>query len=539
MGFFSKLGIRQKILIIPSLGAISFFIYVALSTNTAIDNKELLEKARDKHFPALQLADKSLVEFERIKETLSAAVTTGDEDTLKLAGTRAKQLNRYFSDIKSIDPEYRNDINMIESGFNEYFADAFDISDSMMRGTVDFETLGDRTVKFNNTFDQALERLNKFRNDLDTTFKESIEVANLQAERIVTVGFIVGGITIVLLFGVSIPISSSIRKNLSSVILSLKGIAQENGDLTVRLKTDSQDEIGDLVFWFNSFVEKLQKVIKQVVETVSPVASLVHSLSDLSEEAKVENATQRDSANQTKQAVDDMNVSVTAVANNAADAASAAHTANSETEKGRQVVERTVESINELAKNINEASDVIGKLEADSNSVSMVLDVIKGIAEQTNLLALNAAIEAARAGEQGRGFAVVADEVRSLASRTQESTEEINKIIEKLQNAARSAVGVMGASTQQAQESVSSAGEAGNSLQTISETIQKINSMNMEIAHSTDEQQKVASIIVERMTDINNRTETASERANRLNHASEQLEQMATQLQTVAAQFKV
>ncbi|NVK87462.1 MAG: methyl-accepting chemotaxis protein [Gammaproteobacteria bacterium] len=539
MNFFRKLGIRQKILLIPTLGALSFLIYMALSTKTAIDNQALLENARDQQFPALQLADKSLVEFERVKETLSAAVTTGDEDTLALAQTRAQALVDYLSQVRSINRAYSDEISVIEQEFNQYFRDAYQISKQMIDGTVDFSTLGNRTEKFNKTFDEAHQKLTRFRNNLNETFKNAIESANSQAATIVTVGFIVGGITIVVLFGVSIPISISIRSNLYRVISSLKDIAQENGDLTVRLRTESKDEIGDLVYWFNSFIEKLQAVISQVVGSTAPVAELVHSLGQLSEEAQQGNATQKKSADQTKHAVDEMNLSVTRVANNAADAAEAAQMANDETEKGQQVVNRTVTSINLLAQNISEASSVISQLESDSNSVSMVLDVIKGIAEQTNLLALNAAIEAARAGEQGRGFAVVADEVRSLASRTQESTEEIHKIIEKLQSAARSAVGVMSSSTEQAELSVSSAGEAGNSLATIAQTINRINSMNMEIAHSTDEQQNVASIIVERMSDIHERTESASERADRLNLASDQLQAMANELEQVVAQFKV
>jgi len=539
MNFFRKLGLRQKILLIPSLGAISFLAYMLVSTNTALHNQQLLETARDNHFPVLQLADKALVEFERVKETLSAAVTTGDDDTLQLAKQRADNLASHFRDIQNIDSLYSQEIRTISDGFQSYFKDAYQISTEMMSGTADFSTLGDRTERLNKTYDQAHSQLTRFRNQLDATFKNSIELANSQAANMVTVGFIVGGITIVVLFGVSIPISSAIRTNMNRVIASLKDIAQEDGDLTVRLRTESKDEIGELVFWFNSFIEKLQEVIKQVVGSTAPVAELVHSLTQLSEEAQQGNATQRDSADQTKRAVDDMNVSVSRVANNAADAAEAAQMANDETDKGRKVVERTVQSINSLAHNITEASEVISQLESDSNSVSMVLDVIKGIAEQTNLLALNAAIEAARAGEQGRGFAVVADEVRSLASRTQESTEEIHKIIEKLQSAARSAVGVMSSSTQQAEQSVSSAGEAGESLSTISETINRINSMNMEIARSTDEQQSVASIIVKRMTDIHERTESASERADRLNQASEQLQHMATELEQVVAQFKV
>jgi methyl-accepting chemotaxis protein len=539
MDFFKRLGMRQKILIIPSLGALSFLVYMVLSTVTAMDNKKLLETARDRHFPALQLADKSLVTLGRIKESLSSAVTTGDEEGLSQARSRADELQQYLRQIAAIDADFAKKIAPIEQGVADYFEGAYRLSDEMLKGTVDFSRLGDRSTKINRIYDESLQQLNAFRAELDTTFKDSIDLANQQAASMVTVGFIVGAITIVVLFAVSIPISSSIRHNLSSVISSLKDIAQENGDLTVRLKTDSKDEIGELVYWFNNFMDKLQGVIKEVIDSVLPLTDLVHSLNQLADDARRSIDVQRRGADETKLSVEHMGESVTRIATNAAEAAEAARQANAEAENGREVVQNTVSSINSLAENVTEAAKVISQLEADSNSVSMVLDVIKGIAEQTNLLALNAAIEAARAGEQGRGFAVVADEVRSLASRTQESTEEINKIIEKLQSAARSAVSAMEVSSKQAAGSVESASAAGASLAIINETINKINTMNMEIANSTDEQQSVAQTIIQKMAEIHKRTEEVTSQAERLGMASDGLSEMASRLEDIAKQFKV
>jgi methyl-accepting chemotaxis protein len=195
-------------------------------------------------------------------------------------------------------------------------------------------------------------------------------------------------------------------------------------------------------------------------------------------------------------------------------------------------------SIQSLASRVEETAVVIKKLEQDSNQVGVVLDVIKGIAEQTNLLALNAAIEAARAGEQGRGFAVVADEVRTLASRTQQSTEEIQATIEQLQDAARSAVSVMAKGTEQATISVDEANKAGSSLNAITETISRITRMNDQIANSTGEQQKVADMISSNVDEINNRTEDTTTSSEQLTVVSGELEQLSKDFNRIMQQFK-
>ena len=539
MNLLNNLSIKQKILLIPSIGAISFLIFILLSVATAMTNKELLSKARDQHFPALQLADRSLVQFEKIKELLSSAVTTGDEEAISLARQQAANLEQNLNGINRIDTSYSANINPVISGFKSYFDGASTLSREMITGDVDFSSLGSRSSKINNTYDESYSQLDGFRQDLDQTFKASIDEANEQTQTIITVGIIMGVITIGLLFAVSLPIVSGITNNLKSVIHSLKNIAEENGDLTVRLESKSKDEIGDLVYWFNSFMEKLQSVIKQVIDSVEPLNELVSSLNQLADDARKSVDVQKQNSDQTKLAVDNMGSTVSSVAGSAKEAASAAQNAAMEAASGRNIVDETVTSISDLAENVRQAAEVITQLEADSNSVSIVLDVIKSIAEQTNLLALNAAIEAARAGEQGRGFAVVADEVRSLASRTQESTEEINKIVEKLQTAARSAVSVMEKSSTQAGVSVESAQNAGHSLEKINSTVDTINNMNMLIANSTEQQQRDANTIIDQMSDIHQRAEQANMRAQNLTVSSQSLAEMTQQLKYITDLFKV
>ena len=347
-----------------------------------------------------------------------------------------------------------------------------------------------------------------------------------------------GVITAILLLAVAIPIVQNLRSSILNVVKSLRDIAQEDGDLTVRLKTANRDEIGDLVYWFNQFVEKLQTVVGDIGKASHPLAALANNLNDVSENARNTISAQQMSASDAKAAVDNMTQSVNAVAQSAGEAAQAASDASSAAKDGQRVVDKTVSNIQSLATRVDETSEVIKKLEQDSNQVGVVLDVIKGIAEQTNLLALNAAIEAARAGEQGRGFAVVADEVRTLASRTQQSTEEIQATIEQLQNAAQSAVQVMSTGTEQAAISVDEANKAGNSLSEITETIGRITQMNDQIAQSTNDQKAVSESISHSVDKINSRTENTASSSEKLVEVSAELESLSEYFSKIMSQFK-
>jgi len=237
--------------------------------------------------------------------------------------------------------------------------------------------------------------------------------------------------------------------------------------------------------------------------------------------------------------MNEMSATVQEVSRNITDTAQAAQEANTETAESRKMVEDAIQAIQQLAGRIDGASEVIHKLEQDSENINTVLDVIKGVAEQTNLLALNAAIEAARAGEQGRGFAVVADEVRTLAGRTQESTEEINDVIEKLQAGSRKAVDVMNKSRGEAQSVVEQATKAGASLSTISSAVARINDMSIQIASAAEEQSATADEINRNITNISEMANETTAGAQQTAAASGDLARLGTELQELVGRFRV
>jgi methyl-accepting chemotaxis protein len=300
-----------------------------------------------------------------------------------------------------------------------------------------------------------------------------------------------------------------------------------------------RDELGDLEQWFNVFIEKLHKTIGDVIHAINPLTEVAEQLNHVSTETTRTSADQRRSSELVSKTMNDMIENVRSVALSASAAAQAAGDADKQAHDGIAIVQSNVTAINELADEVERASGVITKLESDAESVGSILGVIKDIAEQTNLLALNAAIEAARAGDQGRGFAVVADEVRTLASRTQDSTHEINAVIEQLQSAARSAVEVIDQSKEHASYSVEKALATVNSLETITTNVASITDMNNKIAVATDEQQQSAQSIENSMNNMHEASKTAESSTKKVSELSGSLHTLATQLNSVAQQFKV
>jgi len=313
----------------------------------------------------------------------------------------------------------------------------------------------------------------------------------------------------------AIAFSNAMTRPLKKAVRALNEIGQGSGDLTRRLDVDTRDEIGQLARGFNCFADMIQRLVSEVKSGVDELSHSSGRLQQVVKDTHHDLQAQKDETEQVAAAIEEMAVAVQEVSCSATRAADSASEADAAAGGGRTEVQHTVVSIQSLVTGVNDAADVIEQLASDAEQIGSVVNVIREIADQTNLLALNAAIEAARAGEQGRGFSVVADEVRSLATRTQRSTQEIQQMVERLQLGAREAVGAMGESRSSTRHTVARAGQTSDSLEQITEAVATICSMNTQIA-SAAEQQTVAADEVARsmqhIADISVRTERNADR---------------------------
>ncbi|MFC5707781.1 methyl-accepting chemotaxis protein [Aeromonas eucrenophila] len=294
-----------------------------------------------------------------------------------------------------------------------------------------------------------------------------------------------------------------------------------------------RDELGQLGTAIDRMQGSLADLVSEIAGSVSQLSSAVEEVSAISEQSAKGMASQQSEVSQVATAMNEMQSTVNEVARNTTDAKAASHTSS----EGHKVVGRAITSIEQVSQQIEQAGGVVQQLEQDSTNISMVLDVIRGIAEQTNLLALNAAIEAARAGEQGRGFAVVADEVRSLAQRTQNSTAEISKMIEVLQERTAEAGSAMQLSRQQMQNSVGLAREAGNSIDSINGAVTQISDMNTLIATATEEQNAVTEELNRSIVNIHNAADENAQGAQQTAQACIELSKLATSLHHMTQRF--
>ncbi|MCL1066716.1 methyl-accepting chemotaxis protein [Shewanella olleyana] len=382
---------------------------------------------------------------------------------------------------------------------------------------------------------QAIQRTDTDLNQLHVQAYTEIEDAENNA--------LILGISIFIL--ITLVLSVCAYLILRSIVVPINDInkviseVEKNKDLTLRCDESKNDELARIAKHFNAMVVSFQTLIEQVNESVDAMNISCEELTQNAVVASEGVSRQLSETDMVATAITEMGATIEEIASNTEQAALKANETNDHAQQGLVSVEQTIVKIQTLASQLSDSSEVVGDLERDSETIGSVLDVIRGIAEQTNLLALNAAIEAARAGEQGRGFAVVADEVRSLAMRTQESTEEISKIITTLQSRTHSIVQLMDASQQQGSDSVEQAAGAGDLLQSITQDVQTISDMSTQIATAIEEQSMVAAEVNKNVVIIRDIADETASATEENSAATQDVRNRAESLHEAVSLFKV
>jgi methyl-accepting chemotaxis protein len=363
-------------------------------------------------------------------------------------------------------------------------------------------------------------------------YVDALSSAKVKVFVMAIVALIVGGLMAFL-------VARAITGPLCRVVDGLKEIAEGDGNLTLRIDDPGDNEIGNLVKAFNLFVGKLQGLIGDIKNSIQQLNVSANSVDQLATQTSHAVGEQQKGVREVADAISDMSSSVYQVAQRTGEAAEVANQASGHSQEGSRVVRDTIATIKQLSQSLDQTTNDINTLNQESTEIGSVLDVIRGIAEQTNLLALNAAIEAARAGEQGRGFAVVADEVRTLAQRTQDSTSEIQSVIERLQSGVQTTVDNMQRSQSSVVRGVESANEAGKELEELNAAVAKLGEMNTEISRVTEEQSRAANSIDGHIGNINESATQTAETSKQSQQASDELNEISRQLQNLVDQFKV
>ncbi len=448
--------------------------------------------------------------------------------------TQTRALNDAIDIILRSDPQLRRQLHDVIKRYRTDIAEFESTVDKELLKKTKFTITSERLfAEGTDAITSTLAVFDKMLPALDKILLQKLQQAETNKHATLT------GIVLVLLlaFYFLTALYLSIRSSIDRI--GDAATALSNGDLTAHLQLETRDELGEVAAHFNSIASGFSDLVRGIVDATTMLAGSAEEVASVARESALNVDKQRSETSMVATAVNEMNATVKEVAAHASHAAEAATEADQESKSGKQVVEHAKDEIAHLSQNIENASHVIEQVEKNTESIGAVLDVIKGIAEQTNLLALNAAIEAARAGEQGRGFAVVADEVRTLANRTQQSTEEIEKTIDQLQSEAARAVETMQQSREQAKTSADKAQAAAKSLEQITVAVETISQMNIQIAGAAEEQSSVADEINKNVTSISEISEQTATGAEQTTHSSAELAKLAAELQTLISHFKV
>ncbi len=534
-----SLKISQKLMLLVGISVLAFVVSQGYTMIVERANTARLKDVELRLYPTLELTTINLGALLLMEQQINSAVTTGDDQALSAAEQHYKDIRSNLSKLSSLSDEMKNQEVEIERLLVTWHDTATRIANEFIKGTVNMEKVGAETAANAKRLDDLKKALESMREKTKVTFAQSISETVSQSQTANTVARTIAIFAIIGLVVFSLMVSRSITDSLKQVSDSLHKMASGAGDLTVRIKYAGRDEVGELVSHFNEFVNKLHGSFADVSHDVGGLGLVATRLTQSSGKNLAHINEQSSAISSMRSSIDALMQSVSDIAEFAKNASEQAQDASGAAARGKETLTVNVTTISTLAEEVRSAADVVNRFEDFSTDVGKLLNTIQTVAEQTNLLALNAAIEAARAGEHGRGFAVVADEVRGLAVRTRQATEEIHKVINELRQVSSSAVTAMQGSVERANRGVDATRASGEVLNSILSNVDVITQLNEKIAGATHEQTHIFSEVSQHVNQIYHNTQLVNSSTNELDEVSRDIDHISQGLRRISTQFKV
>lgn len=501
-----------------------------------------LNKVQADYYPALEIAITNNNLLQQFDQQIQTAVILAEEEYIESAQEIVNQMDRNLKQLILISTSHKRDSQALDTELLAHGKKATDVAYNFIDGEMsnaELSRLAQDNVK---NFNLLVTHFQEIKNQLEVEFEETI-TATLAETHIAKQQFLwfnIFSLLILMLAALYAWRSSSrMSKNLRRVSASLQGFAEGEGDLSVRIDYKGQDELADLVTWFNLFVQRLQGSMQDTASNITTLAKITDQLNKNSQRNLICSQKQSQDVTETSSTISEMLIAISSITDNAISASQTTVAANQDAIDGNAVIETTIESITLLASDVENSAEVVSQLLTFTAKVGGAINIIGEIAEQTNLLALNAAIEAARAGEQGRGFAVVADEVRNLASRTQASTADIKNILDDLNKISHTASTAMNRGVAQANKSVSESYNAVEALASITTKVSAINEINERIAAAAEQQRSASHLIEASIGSIADNASDVKNNADELDQITEQVQQLNHQFQHLTEQFRL
>nr|WP_286946814.1 methyl-accepting chemotaxis protein [Pseudomonas sp. UBA6718] len=537
-----NLSLTLKLSLLPAVALLGLLLFVIYTSVQLAANDARLDTLETNSFPTLEKADAVNFQFSRLPGMLNSAVAAGELATLDEARkvlADIADLQQALQPLTRANQARAGELDDWRQAIARYADNALSASEQLIKGSAGFDDLRPSLDRMASDLEAAQKLGSTFRANAYEDFQSTLGQARTDNAATTRTGYILSAVLVALVGLGALMIIRGIMGNVHGVIESLQAIARGDGDLTRRVNVDSRDEIGEMIQLFNSFLDKLQGTIRQIIEAAGPLGGMSQELYRLTQESKENSRSQQGHTDSIGRDIQTMTSSIQEVAQRSQQASEGAGAASRQADTARASIGSLSTSISDLGSSVLGAVQAMQQLEEETQQVGSVLTVIRSIAEQTNLLALNAAIEAARAGEQGRGFAVVADEVRNLAQKTAASTAEIQQIIQRLQNSANGVLNVMTANGDKAQHSIERSVEATRMLESIAVAVGEIDELNAGIAQLTQEQIGLSSSIQQDTQVLQQDAQATAHGAEATARLGEQLVSTGDHLRAATAQFRV